>query len=177
MNPRAEPGRDPEDALAFCARLRPRLVGTLTLSCGSAAIAEELTQETLARVWLNWPRVSRLDAPEAWAYRVATNLARSSFRRRSAERRARARYESRAERFHRDPDAAEALVVRQALAALPPRQRTALAWRHYAGLTVEQTAAAMGCAPGTVRALTSQGLAALRRRPEFRAVEEVPDAR
>jgi DNA-directed RNA polymerase specialized sigma24 family protein len=44
-------------------------------------LAEELAQETMVRVARDWEKVSRLDAPGAWAYRVAMNLARSHFRR------------------------------------------------------------------------------------------------
>ena len=167
---------DPEGVVAFCDRLRPRLVGMLTLYCGSSGVAEEIAQETLARVWLNWWRVRRLDVPEAWAYRVATNLARSLFRRRAAERRVRARLEAEADHAYEDPDTPDVLAVREAVASLPARQRAALVWRHYGGLSVAETAEVMGCAPGTVRALASQALAALRRRPEFRDLEEVGDA-
>ena len=46
--------------------------------------------------------------------------------------------------------------------ALPLRQRTALVLRYYSDLSVQETADVMGCAPGTVKSLTSQALAALR---------------
>ncbi len=52
--------------------------------------------------------------------------------------------------------------MRAAVATLAPRQREALALRYFADLSVEDTAAAMRCAPGTVKALTSQAIAALR---------------
>lgn len=42
------------------------------------------------------------------------------------------------------------------------RRRAALAYRYYAGLSVRETAAAMACAEGTVKALTHQAIAALR---------------
>lgn len=43
-----------------CARLRPQLVGALTLHTGDRAVAEELAQETLVRLWQRWPRVRHL---------------------------------------------------------------------------------------------------------------------
>ncbi|MDP3711673.1 MAG: sigma factor-like helix-turn-helix DNA-binding protein [Mycobacteriales bacterium] len=55
-----------------------------------------------------------------------------------------------------------ALAVRRAVAALPLRQRTALVYRYYSDLSVEQTAEAMGRATGTVKSLTSQAIASLR---------------
>jgi hypothetical protein len=47
---------DEAGAIEFCQRVRPRLVGTLSLLCGSAGVAEELAQEALAPTWSNWPR-------------------------------------------------------------------------------------------------------------------------
>jgi RNA polymerase sigma factor (sigma-70 family) len=45
---------------------------------------------------------------------------------------------------------------------LPPRRRAVLVLRFYEDFSVEQTADALGCATGTVKALTHQGLAQLR---------------
>jgi len=146
---------------AFCAREHRRLVGSLTLHCGDPHVAAELAQEALARVCSDWSRVERMDAPGAWLHRVAVNLASSHYRRRQAERTALQRFGS---RQVEDPgaDPAPALAVRRAVAALPLRQRTALVLRYYSDLSIQQTADAMGCAPGTVKSLTSQALAQLR---------------
>ena len=46
--------------------------------------------------------------------------------------------------------------------AFPPAEREAVVFRYFGQLSVRETATAMGCAEGTVRALTSQGIAALR---------------
>lgn len=146
---------------AFCEREHRRLVGTLTLHCGDPYVAAELAQEALARVCGDWRRVQQMDAPGAWLHRVAVNLASSHYRRRKAERSAVLRYGSRqVEDLGTDP--AGTLAVRRALAGLPLRQRTALVLRYYSDLSVEQTADAMRCAPGTVKSLTSQALQRLR---------------
>lgn len=52
--------------------------------------------------------------------------------------------------------------MRDAVAALPTRQRTAVLLRYYADLSVRDTTAVMGCAEGTVKALTFKAIAALR---------------
>jgi RNA polymerase sigma-70 factor (sigma-E family) len=163
--------------IGFCHRVRPRLVGTLSLLCGDGDTAEELAQETLARVWLRWSRVHELDEPLAiaWTCRVAVNLANSWLRRRIAERRACARLAVRATDAHVDPDPADAVAIRRAVAALPRRRRTALVLRYYADLPVSEVAALMGCAPGTVKSLTSKALTALRRVEGMQVVEEVVD--
>ena len=79
------------DVERFCTEIAPRLVGSLTLYCGDHLLAEELAQEALARAIERWARVGAMDSPEAWTYKTAFNLARSSFRRGAAERRAQAR--------------------------------------------------------------------------------------
>lgn len=150
---------DTPDAVAFCRGIQPRLLGALTLQCGDAAVAEELTQETLAVVWDKWARVRRMDSPEAWALRVGYNLSKSWIRRRIAERRA----------LHRaltppaDVHLPERVDVRDGITRLPARQRAAIVLRFYSDLSIAQTAGVMGCAPGTVKALTHQGIEALRR--------------
>lgn len=153
----------PDSAAEFCERLRGRLVGSLTLYCGDRAVAEELAQEALARAWQRWASVSRMESPEAWTYRTAFNLARSRFRRRSAERRANQRHALRESAAAGGvDDAADTLAIRAAVAELPPRQRAAVVARYYLGLDVAAAAAALDCAPGTVKAATSAAIHNLR---------------
>lgn len=148
--------------IAFVQREHPRIVGALALYCGDLDLAEELAQEALARACRDWSHVSTLRAPGAWAHRVAINLANSWFRRRKAEQRARARHGPSDDGVGREADAADVLALRQAVAALPPRQRAAVVLRYFSDLPVADVAAAMGCAEGTVKALTSKGIANLR---------------
>jgi RNA polymerase sigma-70 factor (sigma-E family) len=149
---------------AFIAAESPRLVGLLALYVGEAALAEELAQEALVRLCQHWPRVRRMERPAGWLTRVALNLARSSWRRRAAERRALARLAPPVGETA-DPDVALILAVRGAVAALPERQRRALVLRYYAHRSVAEVAAEMGCAEGTVKSLTHKAIATLRRPP------------
>ena len=50
----------------------------------------------------------------------------------------------------------------RAIATLPPRQRAAVALRHYEDLDDVQIADLLGCRVGTVRSLISRALASLR---------------
>jgi RNA polymerase sigma-70 factor (ECF subfamily) len=152
---------DSEGQLALCQRLHPRLVGSLALYCGRVDVAEELAQEALTRACARWPQVAGMANPDGWVFTVAFNLARSWFRRRSAERRAFSR-QAAALSVACDADQADVIAVRTALACLPDRQRCAVVLRHYAGLPIAEVATLMHCAPGTVQALTAQGLRALR---------------
>lgn len=152
-----------EAMTVFCRAEHARLVGALTLQVGDRAVAEELAQETLIRACQHWERVSQMASPRAWLHRVARNLARSWWRRRGAERRARARHDARPVDQRDSTDGSDRLAMRAAVRALPDRQRTALVLRYYADLPGAEVADLMGCAEATVRALTYQAIAHLRR--------------
>lgn len=152
------------NAEEFCRGVWPRLVRSLASYTGDAGMAEELAQEALVRALERWDRVADMDAPEMWVYRTAINLARSRFRRRQAERRANRRVSAPGPSIAPSADLADVLTMRQELLRLPSRQRAAVVLRYHADLTVDETAAVMDCAPGTVKALTHQALTRLRER-------------
>lgn len=169
----------PDALAAFCRQEHPRLVGALSLYCGDAALAEELAQEALYRVCRDWSRVSLMPAPGAWAHRVAINLANSAYRRRRAERRANRRHHDVSDGRAAGPgDPASSLAVRQAVAALPPRQRAAVVLRHLAGYSVAETAELLDVTEGAVKQLTHRAAVALRERlPDDDTMQEVRDVR
>jgi RNA polymerase sigma factor (sigma-70 family) len=148
--------RPPAGLEAFCESNKERLVGVLMLHCGDRHIAEELAQETLARVCVRWRSVQRMANPEAWMFRVGINLANSYFRRITAERKAEQRLGAAAD--YRDTDPSDAIAVRQALSDLPKRQRSVLVLRFYADLSVRDVAEALDIPEGTVKTLTRRGL-------------------
>ena len=84
------------DFEAFCLGQNARLIRMLTLFCGDAELARDLTQETLVRTWVHWRKVRAMERPDLWAKRVALNLATSQFRRRRTERIVRGRIATRA---------------------------------------------------------------------------------
>ncbi len=160
--PRREPwwGRA-RRARRVLARESERLVGAMALYTGDPELARDVAQEALVRACARWGRVSRLDTrPGAWVHRVALNLAKNEARRRGRERVAIHRLQGRAEEVIADP--AEGAPVRAALAELAPRQRAALVLRYWSQLSVRETATAMRCREGTVKALTHQAIARLR---------------
>jgi RNA polymerase sigma factor (sigma-70 family) len=152
-----------EEAEAFVRSLYPGVHGLLQLQTGSRDLADELTQEALARVWERWSRVSAMASPRGYAYRIALNLARSWYRRQGRERRALARLGRLGpEAIVAEPATAEHVATRLAVRGLPRRQREVVLLRFYAGLSVDETATALRCAPGTVKAHTHRALAHLR---------------
>ncbi|MEU8429248.1 sigma-70 family RNA polymerase sigma factor [Micromonospora sp. NPDC048887] len=54
------------------------------------------------------------------------------------------------------------LVMLQALAAVPPRQRAVLVLRYWEDLPIDEVAALLDCSPGTVKSQSARGLDTLR---------------
>jgi DNA-directed RNA polymerase specialized sigma24 family protein len=54
------------------------------------------------------------------------------------------------------------LAVLDALATLPPRARAVVVLRYWADMSVEQTAAALGCSTGNVKSQSARALDKLR---------------
>src|SRR2546423_14934826 len=106
--------------------------------CGSRAAAEDAVQEALARAWERDERGHRIDSLEAWVTKVATNLARSRWRRLRVERR------HTSERSVPEEPSGELVDLRRALARLPRRQREASVLRYYLDLDVREIADALG---------------------------------
>lgn len=129
---------------------------TAYLITGDAQEAHDCAQEAFVRALQQWRKVSRLERPEGWVHRVATNLAISSARRQKR----RAPF-SALEPIGPEPSPPDD-ALRRALMVLTPPQRAAIALRFYLDWSVDDVAEALGKAPGTVRALTHQGMERLR---------------
>lgn len=164
-----------QEFAAFCHAQHPRLVGALTLYTGDHSTARDLAQETLARVWRDWRRIGAMESAPGYAYKAALNLAKNHFRRREVRRRYAHLVGVRDE--HTDPDGAEAVAVREALAGLPQRRRAALVLRYFADLSVAETAQVMGIPQNTVKTLTRRALQALRDELAVDVEEGQPHAR
>ena len=125
--------------------------------------AEDAVQETALRLVDKLPGFDGRSKLSTWATGVAVNVCRETRRR---ERRRTLLRLWRPRDVGDSPDDDESARLRAALADLPPRQREAVALRYLEGLDVRQTAALMGCAPGSVKASVHAGLKALRARLE-----------
>jgi RNA polymerase sigma-70 factor (sigma-E family) len=140
------------------------LARTAYLLTGDVQLAEDLLQETLARVADRWHRLSRSGSPDAYARRVMHHLSIDRWRRRQA-RPAEVLTDSHHELAWSgvDADAVERrLVLRDALARLTPKQRAVLSLRFYEDLTEVQTAEVLGVSTSTVKSQTRQALDRLR---------------
>ena len=137
-----------------------RLARALYLLTGSAAEADELTQEAMVRVYERWDQVRQMDSPQGYLFRTALNLHRSRLRWMAT--RARQIFQPTP-----SPDPAEVVQSRdslaRALASLPTGQRGAVVLIEWLGMDPQEAATALGIKPGSVRARLSRARTALRR--------------
>ncbi len=154
----------PQDPFEDFARARtPHLYRSAWLLCGHRAEAEDLVQETLAKVYVRMHRRlgPRLDNPAAYAQTTLSRTFISARRRRSST-----------ETPYGDlpagiaPDHAEAADLRvslaDALAGLAPLDRAVLVLRYLDDLPVDEVAATLDLSPGAVRNRSMRALARMR---------------
>jgi RNA polymerase sigma factor (sigma-70 family) len=144
--PKAWTGSEAVYAAAYRNLLRVAFVLT-----GSAPAAEDVVHDVFAKVG---PKIDTLDEPAAYLRVAVVNRCRSLHRRDVAA--------------PRPDDPANAVMdvglveLRDALIALPIRQRSAIVLRYLCDLPEEEIASNLNCRPSTVRSLVRRGLAELR---------------
>ncbi len=65
--------------------VRPQVVATMTLWCGSIDAAVDATDEAFVRAFDRWNKVGAMTSPTGWVVTVAMNVVRRQARRRSLE--------------------------------------------------------------------------------------------
>jgi RNA polymerase sigma-70 factor (sigma-E family) len=160
----AAPGEGADGGFAsYVAERRPALLRWARTVAGDPHTAEDLLQASLVRVLPRWGELREEAAADAYVRRTITRQYVSWQRQpwRRDERPTDALPEPAVV-----PDAAGPYAdggLWSLVRALPPQQRAAVVLRFYEGLSVAETAVALGCSLGTVKSNTSRGLAALRR--------------
>ncbi|MEZ5379688.1 MAG: sigma factor-like helix-turn-helix DNA-binding protein [Acidimicrobiales bacterium] len=125
---------------SFYGEHRDRLVAVLFGFVGDMTVAADAVDEAFTKAYTRWNRISRHPEPAGWVFVTARNEARRQMKRRTA----------------RPAFATKTTIVGPAgetwllVAALPDRQREAVALRHLLGLTEQGVAEAMGITRGTV---------------------------
>lgn len=142
----------------------PGLLRYAVMLTGDPHTAEDLVQDTMVRVQLNWRRITHSDSPDGYVRRVLTNRF-VDLRRGSWWRRVLLNPDpdpTRPEARDHAQDSADRDQIWTMLATLPRRQRAALVLRYYEDLPDAEIADVLGCAVGTVRSSISRALATLR---------------
>ena len=159
---------EPEGFADFVRACSSRLyrVGCL-LTGGDLARAEDLVAETLARVYLAWPRIRSGDA-FGYARRTLVNLHTDWWRglRRRAETITDVVPEVSIRTDHGGDFAQRDSVVRS-LRRLTARERAVVVLRYFVDLTEQDTAAELGISVGSVKSTNARALAKLRVSPDL----------
>ncbi|MGP3962220.1 SigE family RNA polymerase sigma factor [Nonomuraea sp. 3N208] len=136
---------------------------TAVLLTGDWHLAEDLVQSCLGKLYRVWHRLDTSSDPDAYLRRILVNTYRSWWRARWRREIPRAELPDPPGPGDVGDAGAVAEDVRNALAKLPVRQRTALVLRFFVDLPEAEVAELMGCSVGTVKTHTHRGLQAMRR--------------
>ncbi|MEW1721799.1 SigE family RNA polymerase sigma factor [Streptomyces sp. NPDC093109] len=132
--------------------------------------AQDLLQTALARTYGRWNSIADKSLADAYLRRVMINTRTEWWRARKLE-------EVPTEQL---PDAsvedgseqrADRALLMDILGVLAPKQRSVVVLRHWEQMSTEETAAALGMSPGTVKSTLHRALARLRQELESRAQE------
>jgi RNA polymerase sigma-70 factor (sigma-E family) len=143
----------------YASSRRADLRRTAYLLCGDWYLADDLVQDALATLYVHWRRIRARGEVDAYVRRMLVNGFLAS-RRRAWRREVAAASVPDTPGPTDDPGTRD--MVRRALAQLPPSQRTIVVLRYWDDLSIEQTAAALGCSTGNVKSQAARGLAHLR---------------
>ncbi|MFF0751506.1 SigE family RNA polymerase sigma factor [Streptomyces sp. NPDC004267] len=132
------------------------------LTSGDTHLAEDLTQETLGRMYALWGRANRIGNPAGYAQTVLVRTFLSHRRRRSATERPLGELPDRAPDNGEDPALRIALL--DALAGLAPKDRAVVVLRYWEDRSIEETAHALHVSSAAVRTRSTRALAKLRER-------------
>lgn len=139
----------------------PSLVRTAYLLTGSHHDAEDLAQAALARAYVKWDRVRRSDDRAAYVRKIMIHVHADRFRRRAVREWFTSRLPETAV-ADRTRQVEDRGAIVEALATLPPRQRSAVVLRYFEDMSPAQIAAAWGTRESTVRGQITRALARLR---------------
>ncbi|MDX6260481.1 MAG: hypothetical protein QOH84_2169 [Kribbellaceae bacterium] len=153
--------RDEAEFTQFATVAIGRLRRTAYLMCGDWHRAEDAAQDALLRIYRRWDKLNRQNGLNTYAHKVVVSVVLDQSRRPWRREQATAEPADLPR-----PDAATTIDDRQlviaALAAIPAGRRACVVLRHYADLSLEETAEILGITVGTVKSQTSKGLAQLR---------------
>jgi RNA polymerase sigma-70 factor (sigma-E family) len=150
-----------DEFTAFVAARGQSLLRIAHALTGDREAAQDLVQGALAKAYAKWPRI-HTDA-EAYVRKIIYNDRASAWRRPGRQNEVMvAEVPDVATSDRHDQHVADRLTVQRALLSLPARQRAVLVMRYLEDRSVEETAEALGCRPGTVASQASRALVKLR---------------
>jgi RNA polymerase sigma factor (sigma-70 family) len=152
---------DPLDFEEFYRAEYPGLVRSMFLIVPDADEAQELAQEAMVRVYERWDRVSAMESPGGYLYRVATNLNRRRVR--SLAVRARGLLTLGVSSHDEEMDPARR-DLSDAISSLSMRLREAFMLVDWLGMSSEEASRILHIAPASVRSRVHRARQELRAR-------------
>lgn len=135
--------------------LKARLYRTALLYLGNETSAVDAVDEAVYKGFLARKKLREPEFFATWLTRILINVCNTELRRRKRETAVEELPETAAEAF-------DALPLRVAVERLPRELRAVIVLRYFTGLTLAETAHALGLPPGTVSTRQRKGLALLR---------------
>jgi RNA polymerase sigma-70 factor (ECF subfamily) len=129
----------------FFGRYAREVAAIVALTTRDLALAEDATQEAMARAFQRWDRVGGLERPDLWVIGVATRLAIDGWRRRRREVAMTGDAEP-----QRESDLLEPLILRWGLEHLSPQERLLIILRHRDGLSNAEIGQLLGKSTNTI---------------------------
>jgi RNA polymerase sigma-70 factor (sigma-E family) len=154
--------RDEAEFTEFAATMLRRLRRTAYLMCGDWHRAEDAAQDALVKIYRRWNRIDRSQGLNSYAHQCLVTAVFDQARKPWRRERLADTDEPSAPLPDHAGSVDDRLFVVQALAALPASQRACVVLRHYADLSLEQTADILGIGVGGVKSQSSRGLTRLR---------------
>ena len=151
---------DEDDYREYVAARLGALRRTAYLICHDWHLADDLVSITLGKLYRSWGRARQVERLDAYVHRILVNVWQDELRR--TARRGAAHGLDDLWAATPGPDVVERLTQLELLRRLPPRLRAAVVLRYYDDLSIQETAAALGCTEGTIKSLSSRGLRTLR---------------
>ena len=163
---------DEDEFAEYAANALPRLRRIAFLLCQDWHRADDLTQSALTRLYLHWRRAKGADNLDAYLGAILMNVylseqrtswwKRTSVRSEPTEAAPAAWADGGGSAGGHHDQVEDLLDLRAALQTLAPRRRATIVLRYYCDYSIEQTAQALGCSPGTVKSQTAKALTQLR---------------
>lgn len=147
---------------AFYHRQERGVFGYLWRMTGDEQTANDLTQEIFLRAWSQFAKLRGYERPDAWLFRVATNLALNERRHQCVAGPSLQLLEDQRAAGDHATTLAERAALRAALEGLPARQRAAIILREVYGYTCDEIADMLAVSRAAAKMTLSRARQSLR---------------
>ncbi|TJZ94367.1 SigE family RNA polymerase sigma factor [Actinacidiphila oryziradicis] len=167
------PHKNPDEVLDFEEYVRTRqdtLLRSARRLVPDPLDAQDLLQTALARTYRHWERIADKQLADAYLRRVMINTRTEWWRARKLQE---LPTEQLPDTSIEDPTEqhADRQLLMDLMKTLAPQQRSVVVLRHWEQMSTQETATALGMAPGTVKSTLHRALARLRQELERRSLE------